>query len=70
MNNLLSANPSFIRGMGRVLDLGSTRDVYNTSDSPDEADFNAILSDWNTVGDDMENAFRKIRKEIEETTCC
>ncbi|EGP4751509.1 MULTISPECIES: hypothetical protein [Enterococcus] len=67
--NLLTANPSFFRGIGRLLDLGSTRNVYNTSENPEEADFNAIKSDWENVGEDFSNVYEKVNRDIEQTFC-
>lgn len=51
----LFATNSFISGMGRVLDIGATRQkiTYNSSDTPEEADFKAIENDWNIVGEDL-----------------
>ena len=54
--DFLFAQPGFIRGMGRALDLGSTKNVYNGSSSADEADFRALKSDWTIVGDDIRRA--------------
>ena len=57
----LFARPSFIEGMSRVLDLGSTLQQYNSSDTEEEADSEALKNDWRAVGDDLkfsiENGF-------------
>jgi hypothetical protein len=50
------AKPSFIEGMARVLDLGSTMRIYNESPSPNQADIDAIRHDWQVVGEDIENS--------------
>jgi hypothetical protein len=52
----LFANPSFISGMSRVLDLGSTLNEYNNTFFPEVADFCAIKSDWGVVGSDIQSA--------------
>ena len=52
----LFAEPSFIEGMGRVLDLGGNLQVYNESKSAKEADTIAIANDWRAVGDDVKNS--------------
>lgn len=52
-SSLLYAEPSFFRGMGRALDLGATRNVYNDSPTPAVADRRALCSDWAAVGRDM-----------------
>lgn len=54
--DFLFAQPNFFRGFGKVLDLGSTRNVYNTSQSGQEADFKALQSDWMMIGNDIRKA--------------
>jgi hypothetical protein len=49
----LFANPSFIEGVARVLDMGTNLEVFNSSDTPKEADTKAIRKDWEAVGDDI-----------------
>ena len=56
---LLYSEPSFLEGLGRVLDIGGTFDEYNESLTPDEADQLAIASDWYAVGADL---YRSIRR--------
>ena len=48
--SFLFANPSFLSGMGRIMDLGSTLN-RGPNNSPDEAmaDYFAIKSDWHAV---------------------
>lgn len=53
MTDYLFARPSFIEGMARVLDLGSTLNEYNRSSTPEEADRSALKSDWYSIGSDM-----------------
>lgn len=53
MTDFLFSIPNFLSGMGKAVDLGGTMMVFNTSDSPAEADRLALLSDWNTVGSDI-----------------
>ena len=55
-STLLFANPGFFRGLGRAIDLGATRNVYNDSDSPAAADSKALRSDWVSVGKDLGTA--------------
>ena len=54
---LVSKN-SFFSGMGRVLDIGSSRNKfsYNESKSSEIADKRALINDWNMVGQDMRGA--------------
>jgi len=53
LTGFLFARPSLLEGMGRVLDLSGTMNVYNISRSPQEADLRALLSDWLAVGGDL-----------------
>jgi hypothetical protein len=55
-SDFLFAQPSFLSGAARVLDLGGTYDSYNTSDSAEEADFTALQMDWYVVGNDLRDA--------------
>ena len=68
MNNskssLLFADPSFTSGIAKLLYVGSTLDVYNSSDSPEHADYNALRADWKSVEEDIGNETRKVRKEL------
>jgi hypothetical protein len=50
MDDFLFAAPSFIRDMGRAIDLGDTMTCYNKSESPAEADMRALSNDWSVVG--------------------
>lgn len=52
-STLLFSEPSFIRGLGRAIDLGATRNQYNDSETPEEADVRAMRSDWVSVGKDI-----------------
>ncbi|MDR0221258.1 MAG: hypothetical protein LBI54_07645 [Lachnospiraceae bacterium] len=42
--------------MARVLDVGSTFSAYNQAENGDNADYNALRSDWMQTGDDMRTA--------------
>lgn len=59
----LFSQPSFVEGMARLFDFGGKLNNYNYSETEDEADFNAIYSDWQTVGQDMLFAFEKFEAE-------
>lgn len=56
--DFLFVEPSFLRGFIRVVDLFGVLDEssYSFSDSPREADFRALRSDWYAVGDDLMSA--------------
>jgi len=57
----LFAVPSFWSGFARVLDLGGTFDVYNDNNTEQEADCQALLSDWKQVGEDMSYVMERYR---------
>ena len=63
MTDYLYAEPSFLGGMARVLDLGDTLTNYNYSPSPESADTIAIQEDWRSVGDDLRAALKKCKEE-------
>ncbi len=53
----LFSDNSFLIGIGSIFNLsGSSYFEYDFSDSPEEADFKAIASDWFAVGDDIANS--------------
>lgn len=49
----LFVTPTFLSGLSRVFDIASTINVYSDLNSPEEADFIAMQSDWSVVGEDM-----------------
>lgn len=59
----LFAKNSFVSGMGRVLDLGSTRNKrkYNISKSAKIDDKRAIFSDWAVIGLDIRGAYDDLK---------
>ena len=65
MNSYLYANPSFIAGMASILDLAGTLVEYNYSDSGEQADFIAFLSDWVALGGDMRGAVEALERELQ-----
>ncbi len=53
---LLYAQPSFMEGVGRLVDSAGLLDGNNYSSIPDEADMVALMSDWCAVGEDLRSA--------------
>lgn len=45
--------PSFTTGLGSVMNLAGSYYAYNSSDSSEQANFEAIWSDWSMVGEDI-----------------
>ncbi len=60
----LCARPSFIEGMGRILDFGGTLDQYNQSISPAQADYLALRGDWQLVGVDLARVLDQERARV------
>jgi len=52
-SSLLYAQPSFLEGVGRLVDFAGLLEGYNYSSTPGEADAVAIASDWCAVGEDL-----------------
>lgn len=56
LSDLLLARPSFLEGMARIIDLGSTLTECNRAQDGNSSDFLAIAADWYAVGQDLHNA--------------
>lgn len=56
-SDFLFARPSFFRGLGRVFDPFGVPEPYNWSPTPEAADARGMLSDWATVGSDLQSVF-------------
>lgn len=61
----LFAQPSFFEGMARLLDINGSLNQCNGSKTPEEADYRAILSDWEHVGQDLLLAAKQIARKSE-----
>jgi len=61
----LFAMPTFATGAARALDLGSTFDQYDFSQSEKEADFEALKLDWEAVGLDLYEAIDEYKQSHE-----
>ncbi len=59
MSGFLFATPTFISGMGAVLDLGGTMAIFNESLTPEAADALALANDWSMFGQDMRYAMTR-----------
>ena len=57
---LLYARPSFVEGLGRVLDIGATLTEYNTSISGAQADLLALRADLQALRRDFHEAQRQV----------
>ena len=64
----LFAEPSFIEGMSRVIDLGGTLQEYNTSETENKADMEALRSDWRAVGDDLKFSIKNYEQKLAKSS--
>lgn len=62
----LFSQPSFLEGLARNLDLGSTLSEYNESISGEQADAIAIRNDWTAIGLDILKAANEISTQTVE----
>ncbi|MBI4186067.1 MAG: hypothetical protein HY530_00990 [Chloroflexi bacterium] len=62
-SDFLYAKPSFIEGLGRVLDVGGTLNEYNSSPTGEIADKVAMRVDWACVGQYLRSAINEYAKE-------
>ena len=67
VRNHLFAEPSFAEGIGRILDIGATLQVYNVSDSENDPDTKALANDWFAVGDDFRTSIEKYESQTSST---
>jgi len=66
-SDFLFAQPSYLSGAARILDLWAQFDDYNRSETPAEADGKAIAADWMVVGQDIQDAIDASPAETETT---
>ncbi len=62
-SDFLFSMPSFLKGMGRTLDLFGTMDEYNTSTSPEEADSRALMQDGLAIKRDMSRVIKDFSEQ-------
>lgn len=65
-SDFLYARPSFIEGVGRMLDVAGSLSMYNISRSPEAADGRAMYEDWKALGHDLRVALEELRSETRE----
>lgn len=61
----LFARPSFVEGIGRMVDVSNSLNIYNQSRTDSEADARAIYEDWKAVGHDVRVALEQLRASRE-----
>lgn len=65
LSTFLYARPSFVEGLGRILDFNNTLSEYNYSLTGEEADYFALLADWRLIGRDKQYAILQFEEESE-----
>ena len=60
----LYAQPSFIEGMSRNMDIFNTLRAYNESPTEAEADITALKNDWRAVGDDLRSSISNYEHKL------
>jgi hypothetical protein len=55
-SDYIFVTPSFLMGMGSILNIAGNYFPFAQASSPAEADYNAIESDWGVIGRDIQNA--------------
>jgi hypothetical protein len=65
MGSYLFARPGFVVGLASIVDFANTLSEYNYANTGEQADYFAVRTDWETVGDDIRAAFRELRDEVE-----
>lgn len=59
----LFANPSFLSGIARTIDLGGHFDAYNFSRTPEEADIEEIADDWRRVYESLKCTWENLIRD-------
>ena len=65
--DFLTPRPSFLTGMARVFDLGGVLTEFHFASSPEEADFLALRSDWEAVGNDIRAGIAAVEREVRQS---
>nr|WP_322622984.1 hypothetical protein [uncultured Flavobacterium sp.] len=60
---------SFVIGLGSVLNLAGNYFEFNTSKTAEEADFKALKSDWNNVGNDIRLSKEEFERKNYDKLC-
>ncbi|MEI8094508.1 MAG: hypothetical protein WCG80_09865 [Spirochaetales bacterium] len=67
MSDFLFARPSVLEGIGRNLDLFGTMQMYNASDTPEQADTLAFFADLAALKSDAAAAYAALVKNYESS---
>ena len=64
-SDFLFAQPSWLSGAARTLDVAGQFDEYNESPTGAIADAKALFSDWRIVGDSLVDAMKAFRRDVQ-----
>lgn len=67
--NFLLPKNDFLVGLGNVLNISGSYFDYNYSKSEKEADYKAIFSDWENIGEDIRKSKEQFKKENKDKLC-
>ena|SRR6267378_3140862 len=65
-SDFLFAQPSFVSGFGRTLDLHGHYVEYNDSQTGEEADVRALICDWLVIQQDLDESWTKVIDQYPE----
>lgn len=57
--DFLFSKSSFLQGMGSAIAIGGNYHSFNSSKTPQQADAEALRSDWGVIGNDIRKAMPK-----------
>ena len=60
----LCARPSLLEGVSRLFDFGGTLNGYNSSLTPEQSDYFALLADWQLIGMDIARTLDEERARL------
>ena len=63
-SDFLFTNPTFVVGMGSVLNLKGNFFPFSYSSGPDEADIRALYSDFGVTGEDLHTALKSYEQQV------
>jgi hypothetical protein len=61
--NRFIKKPSFFSGIARIFDFTGRIPIYDMCYNPEQADAEALASDWAAVGGDLRYAMNQVLKE-------
>lgn len=61
--DFLFATPTFIEGAATVFSIAGLRHAYNRSETPEQADYLAVSSDWAVIGEDIDKSTKSATKK-------